>query len=821
VAIVVERTTAKATVGSGTATVSFVGTPTIGNRIITPGEVWSSAGTGDPGISDQDSNSYTVHISQLDGGSEGRALVASAPITATRSGLQVSWTATGSDQTKTFSAMEVSGLDSSPVDITIGSNADATTPYELSTGTLAQADEIVVASFVFIGVADQFEGIDLTTWGGINPVTLWLEDGPGIVGEFGAAGYEIVASTTAVNVGFLNTVTASQPVAVAITTFKAGATATAAITGTATSTIDETDVVAGGETIIITLTDETWVPATVGPNIQHVGSRTAGFAGTLSAQTVSLGSLTGGDTGDTTPQAGDLVVVTYAIGSTVARTPTIATPGGGAAYTNANAILRQADNFDVSMLVAYKFMGGTPDTQVTLSEGVGGGTGSTADAGRYTIQVFRGVDTSTPLDVAVVTGGAANSSAVDPGAITPTTTGAIVVAMGAAASGTGSTMTSTLTDFVAGSTADTNDISIGAGYSTWAAGALNPAAFGNIPAGTTANSWVSLTIALRPSVTTPFADARQAIIDGLDSAQAEGTGWNAEVRDNLAVGTVVRTSDTVCTITLSAQAAYNITAQETITVTVPAAALTLGSPIVATPTFTVDPTGGGGAVSVTPTNATLVLASFAPTVSTPRLVTPGKATLVLATFAPTVSTPRLVTPGKGTLTLTTFAPTVLAPRLVTPGKGTLVLASFAPTVQIGVRVTPNIGTLTLSTFAPTVLTPRLVTPSTAALVLTGFAPTVTGGAGITLTPGTASLVLTSFAPTVLTPRLVTPSTASLVLATFAPTVSVAGTPILVTPLTGSLLLTTYPPTVAGTFVGGGGGSGPRHHGQQLIWFIRD
>lgn len=88
-----------------------------------------------------------------------------------------------------------------------------------------------------------------------------------------------------------------------------------------------------------------------------------------------------------------------------------------------------------------------------------------------------------------------------------------------------------------------------------------------------------------------FDAIRQDIIDGLDSAQAEALGWNNEVRDNLAVTTVVRTSDTVVTITLSAQAAYDITAQETITVTVPLTALTLGlAPITASPTFTVSHT---------------------------------------------------------------------------------------------------------------------------------------------------------------------------------------------------------------------------------------
>lgn len=86
-----------------------------------------------------------------------------------------------------------------------------------------------------------------------------------------------------------------------------------------------------------------------------------------------------------------------------------------------------------------------------------------------------------------------------------------------------------------------------------------------------------------------FDAARQAIIDGLNSAQSELTGWNAEVRDKEVVTAVVRTSDTVVTITLSAAAAYDITAQETITVTVPATAVVGAVAIVGEPTFTVSP----------------------------------------------------------------------------------------------------------------------------------------------------------------------------------------------------------------------------------------
>ena len=85
-------------------------------------------------------------------------------------------------------------------------------------------------------------------------------------------------------------------------------------------------------------------------------------------------------------------------------------------------------------------------------------------------------------------------------------------------------------------------------------------------------------------------DAQRAnIAAGIDSAQAEGAGWDAVVKAGIDVGDVVRTSDTVVTVTLDAEAGYLITAPETITVTVPASALTGGVGIVATPTFNVYP----------------------------------------------------------------------------------------------------------------------------------------------------------------------------------------------------------------------------------------
>ncbi|MEK7584567.1 MAG: hypothetical protein AAB490_04955, partial [Patescibacteria group bacterium] len=90
-----------------------------------------------------------------------------------------------------------------------------------------------------------------------------------------------------------------------------------------------------------------------------------------------------------------------------------------------------------------------------------------------------------------------------------------------------------------------------------------------------------------------FDAQRQNIINGIDSAQAEGTGWDAEVKAKEVVGAVVRTSSTVVTITLTAQAGYNITATETITATIPSTALLGGNAVVAAPTFAITAVGTG------------------------------------------------------------------------------------------------------------------------------------------------------------------------------------------------------------------------------------
>ncbi len=94
------------------------------------------------------------------------------------------------------------------------------------------------------------------------------------------------------------------------------------------------------------------------------------------------------------------------------------------------------------------------------------------------------------------------------------------------------------------------------------------------------DQWVA-TLGDDNQITTDFLAA-------IDSAQSEATGWDAEVRDNLAYTDLIRDNNTQCTLVLPASASYDITATETITATPPASSLLASSsPIVASPTFAV------------------------------------------------------------------------------------------------------------------------------------------------------------------------------------------------------------------------------------------
>ncbi len=90
-------------------------------------------------------------------------------------------------------------------------------------------------------------------------------------------------------------------------------------------------------------------------------------------------------------------------------------------YTN---IFRDAVGSSPGHFLSYKIMTSTPDTDIVLDE-----TALGADFASCLIQVWRGVDTTTPQDVAATTA-TGGPSEPDPPSITTITDGCLIVAVG-------------------------------------------------------------------------------------------------------------------------------------------------------------------------------------------------------------------------------------------------------------------------------------------------------------------------------------------------------------------------------------------------------
>jgi hypothetical protein len=233
--------------------------------------------------------------------------------------------------------------------------------------------------------------------------------------------------------------------------------------------------------------------------IQYVGGVTGGRAGSTATTTQSLsGTLAGGIA--TSPAAGDFVVVYCTAaddGTNPAPTQTISGNNSGA-YSNATAQYAD-DRFGTCSQLNYQVMGGTPDTSLTIPSSANG-----RNAQRWVVHVFRGVDSTTPLDVAAVPASGIDTGRPDPAAITPSTAGAWIVAFYASAADAGIAYTAPTdfaTDWLGGTQADTADCMQGGGYYTgWSSGSYNPAAITVGGTTGTRDSWTAMTIALRPAI---------------------------------------------------------------------------------------------------------------------------------------------------------------------------------------------------------------------------------------------------------------------------------------------------------------------------------
>lgn len=163
----------------------------------------------------------------------------------------------------------------------------------------------------------------------------------------------------------------------------------------------------------------------------------------------------------------------------------------GGTWTQLFDLYQDGSANDTNFAGFYKVMGASPDTTVTLK-------GRTSNGGILgLVAVFRGVDTTTPLDAAVTTAGAADAGDPDAPSITTVTDGAWVIACGGCSDP--DAVTNPPTDY-------TNLVDVQqtvrncmlATREIASAGPEDPGAFADITADAD-DSWCAATVALRPA----------------------------------------------------------------------------------------------------------------------------------------------------------------------------------------------------------------------------------------------------------------------------------------------------------------------------------
>ena len=428
----------------------------------------------------------------------------------------------------------------------------------------------------------------------------------------------------------------------------AGTGPSAAVTGTITPSATEAEIVAGGKTIILTLSNETW-DATVGADnaittalINGIDSDRADLNGWDAEVKANM------DFNDVVRTSATVVTITLGAEANydIPTDETITVTIPASAVAGPSAIVA-APTFYVVAAIPSATVSGSVEPSATEAEVVAGGetiiitlanttwfaAGGAFDAIRQ--DIIDGLDSAQ----SETTGWNAEVRDKQGVAGVVRTSGTVVTITLDAQSGYNNSANETITVTVPASAHSGSGAIVATPTFDIVAAAISAAVTGTItPTATEAEVVagaetviITLTNETWVAAGATFDATRQDIIDGLDSAQSELTGWNNEVRDKQGVAGVVRTSTTVVTITLDAQAAYNITADETITATVPATAVVGVGAIVAAPTFdilTADPVAtvsgtvtpgvvegdivaGGKTVIITLTNATWVAAGAA------------------------------------------------------------------------------------------------------------------------------------------------------------------------------------------------------------------
>lgn len=253
--------------------------------------------------------------------------------------------------------------------------------------------------------------------------------------------------------------------------------------------------------------------------IQFVGTANAVSTAGLISFTVPLTGLTGGIA--SSPSENDVVMVITGWSGTTDGNPGVTDPASGVTEI---ADLYANDTNDANFSVSHFVCGASPPSTVTVR--------TNSVIGRANIgivAVFRGVDTTTPIDVTSTTATGINGTTSTLSSITPTTTGACVVAaamMTLAASSTANYSGVTGSGYTLGvarnSNASGSAASMAFAYKIGVTGGVSeaPGTFTNNGSGT-ANSWATVTFALRP-----LAEGRIKVWNGSSWVAKPVKVWN-------------------------------------------------------------------------------------------------------------------------------------------------------------------------------------------------------------------------------------------------------------------------------------------------------
>ena len=218
-------------------------------------------------------------------------------------------------------------------------------------------------------------------------------------------------------------------------------------------------------------------------SLTYVGGTTG--SGTSAAYNVDLSGISIAE--------GDIVVVATGMVSTTDLNPGISSPVD---YTELVELYAD-DGRDANLAICYKVQGPTPDTSITCT-----GTGSSTNSAVTAVHVWRGVDTTNPIDVTITTATGINTGTFDSPSTSPTTTGAIVLSLGLGTSLNARTAPVCPTGYgnqVNESTDPGNAACVGIASKAWSgSGSEDPGAWSNLSISSN-DSWAAATLVLRPA----------------------------------------------------------------------------------------------------------------------------------------------------------------------------------------------------------------------------------------------------------------------------------------------------------------------------------